>query len=155
MRLRGDLSCVQIIIVISSHFASWTTLGHSHAVECHFRPPPCTLMRSKATSSHLFALSWGRMPFRAISLPIYSLSRANLSFPYEKGGYPEVRLPGPSLTELQNPSCGHRLCSKNSSNPTTIRNLDHFVPLLCAPMPCIAISMLTSCEISESIVFPQ
>ena len=60
----------------------------------------------------------------------------------------------PSLTGSQNPPCGHLLCSKNSSNPCTIRILDNFGPLLCAPMPCMVISMLTSCENRGIINFP-
>ena len=55
VRLRGDLSCVQIIVVIPAHFACWTTLDHSHEVDGHFMPPLCILMRSNAPSSHLFA----------------------------------------------------------------------------------------------------
>ena len=55
VRLRGDLSCVQIIVAIPSHFACWTTLDHSHEVDGHFMPPLCILMRSNAPSSHLFA----------------------------------------------------------------------------------------------------
>ena len=44
--------------------------------------------------------------------------------------------------------------AKNSSNPYTIRILGPFGPLLCAPMPCMVISMLTSCENHGIISFP-
>ena len=75
VRLRGDLSCVQIILVIRAHFACWTTLDHSHEVECHFKPPLCILTRSMATSSHLFA------DFFAKSLkPKYSLLKTELTW---------------------------------------------------------------------------
>ena len=66
MRLRGGLSCVQIIVVILAHFACWTALDHSHEVDNHFKPPLCILMRSMATSSHIFALSMDRRPLQSI-----------------------------------------------------------------------------------------
>ena len=141
LRLRGDLSCVQIILVIRTHFACWTTLDHSHEVEGHFKPPLCTLMGSNATSSHLFA-------------DFFDKSLQNLVFLWKNGTYPEGRLHRPGLTELQNPPCGHILCARNSSNPHTFCILDHFGPLSCAPMPCIAISLQTSCENHEIIIFP-
>ena len=74
VRLRGGLSCVQIIVVILAHFACWTTLDHSHEVDDRFKPPLCILTRSMATSSHLFA------DFFAKSLkPKYSLLKTELT----------------------------------------------------------------------------
>ena len=74
MRLRGGLSCAQIIVVILAHFACCTTLDHSHEVDNHFKPPLCILTRSMATSSHLFA------DFFAKSLkPKYSLLKTELT----------------------------------------------------------------------------
>ena len=54
VRLRGDLSCVQKIVVILAHFACWIPLGHSHDVDGRFKPHLCTLKGSEATSIHLF-----------------------------------------------------------------------------------------------------
>ena len=133
VRLRGDLSCVQIIVV---------SLHISHA-----GPRWTTLMRSTVTSSHLFALSWGRRPLQAISLQIFSLNHCRPKYSLWKNGpYPEDPLCRSGLTGSQNPPSGHLLCSNNSSNPYTVRILGNFGSLLCAPMPCMAISMLTSCE---------
>ena len=54
VRLRGGLSCVQIIVVILAHFACWTPLVHSHEVDVHFEPHLYTLNGSKAASIHPF-----------------------------------------------------------------------------------------------------
>ena len=115
VRLRGDLSCVQKILVILAHFACWIPLGHPHDVDGRFKPHLCTLKGSEATSIHLF------VDFLSKSCkPKYSL--------WKNGGYPEVRLVNPSLIGSQSPPCGHLLCSKNSSNACTIRILDPFGP---------------------------
>ena len=108
---------------------------------------------------HFGPLSWGRRSLQATSLHshevdchfklslclFYRQILQTLVFLWKNGRYPEVPLEGRGLTVSQKPPCGHLLCSNNSSNPYTFRILDHFGPLLCAPMPCIAISMLTSC----------